>query len=125
MKKLSSIAGLALLGLMLSTLAFAQPSTPTVPIPVPSSTNLAWNHDGVDVDGFRLYIDDGPSVDLGAVTRRQDGSYAVPFPALTPSLHTLGISAYNGAGESGRATLEVRMRAVPTNPTNLHIEEPQ
>lgn len=113
--KITSFALAAVL--FASTVLAQQP----VPAPTPSTTKLAWNHDGVNVDGFRLTIDGGTPTDLGAVTRQADGHYEIAFPALTPGLHTLSLVAYNIAGNSASAVLSVRLVAIPADPTNLRI----
>lgn len=99
--------------------ALASAQTP-VPSPTPATTQLAWNHDGVNLDGFALYVD-GTRSDVGLPTRQPDGSYRIPFPALTPGNHTLEVAAYNLAGESTRITLTVTVVVVPAPPTGLRI----
>lgn len=105
--------------LVLSSASNSFAQTP-VPSPTPSTYNLQWDHDGVNLDGFKFYID-GTVSDLGLVIRRPDGTYRIPFPALTPGTHTLEVSAYNIAGESGKAVLSIRVVVIPADPTNLII----
>lgn len=113
---------LCLLSLLLSLAAPLAAQTP-VPSPIPPTTMLAWDHDGVSVDGFALYVD-GVRSDLALPPRQSDGSYRAPFPALTPGTHTIEIAAYNLAGESTRASLSVRVVVIPSAPSNLRIVLP-
>lgn len=103
--------------LLLPSLASAQ--TP-VPSPTPPSTELAFDHDGVNTDGYAIVVD-GVRQNLGRLTPVADGSYRIPFPALTPGDHTLQIVAYNIAGDATSATLSVRLVVIPSAPTNLRI----
>ena len=120
MKRLLAIGILAVL-----VSAFVVPARVLAqePVPSPTPTNwfLAWDHNGINVDGFKLFIDGGNVFDLGLPTPEPDGKYLSPFPALTPGPHTLEVSAFNVAGESGKATLVVNVVVVPADPTNLII----
>jgi hypothetical protein len=98
--------------------AFAQEP---VPSPTPTTTRLAWNHDGANLAGFRFYIDSGAAQDVGIPSQTPAGLYNIAFPALTPGIHVLEVSAYNQFFESGRASLSVRVVIVPIDPTNLQI----
>ena len=116
--RLSTVSVLTLFWLLCAVPAYAQVP---VPSPTPVTTMLAWDHDGVNVTGFRLRLDGGVPSDLGAVVRQADGHYEIRFPALTPGLHVVAISAYNIAGESGAATLSVQLVVIPATPSNLRI----
>ena len=120
MKRILTIGLLVILSsvLLISTQAFAQEP---VPSPTPANYFLGWNHNGINVDGFKLFIDGGNVFDLGLPTPEPDGKYLSPFPALTPGPHTLEVLAFNVAGESGKAVLVVNVVVVPADPSNLII----
>ena len=119
MKRLLVIGILAVLvSAFVASTAFAQGP---VPSPTPANWFLAWDHNGINVDGFKLFIDGGTGVDLGLPTPQPDGRYQVPFPALTPGTHTLEVAAFNVAGDSGRAVLVIEVVVIPADPTNLGI----
>lgn len=107
----------------LSAAAAAQTPTP-VPSPTPATIMLAWEHDEVNLDGFHLYVDSGTPnatvTDMG-LPPKTGVQFRYPFPALTPGVHQLEVDAYNIAGNSGRASLSVRVVVVPVTPTNFQI----
>lgn len=93
-----------------------------VPSPTPTTYLACWDHDGINVDGFRMFSD-GSQVFSGSPARRPDGSYCTPFPALTPGDHQLAVEAFNIAGPSkGRAVLNVRLVVIPSDAGNVRIE---
>lgn len=87
-----------------------------VPSPTPATTSVAWDHDGVNVDSFKL-LSDGAVVSTMPSTDRK-----AAFPALTPGMHTLVVQACNIAGCASSTPLVVRIVVVPSNPTNIRIE---
>lgn len=105
----------AMLTSMGATAAFAQ--TPVTPTP---TTKLAWDADGFQTEGFNVY--DGIVQIKTAAPTVAGMTYSVPFPALTPGRHTLGVAAFNQVGESGRAvlTVDVIVRP-PSDPFNVRI----
>ena len=79
-----------------------------VPSPTPATTRLAFDHDGVNTDGYRLKIDAEaavaitPTCAVVATVRTCE----LPFPALTPGQHVLVLIAWNIAGETAKAEAE-------------------
>ena len=94
-----------------------------VPSPTPPTTKLAFDHDGLNTDGYRLKVDAlapvaiTPTCAVVASVR----SCELPFPALTPGAHTLTIIAWNIAGEAVSAPFPVTVIVVPTAPANIRI----
>lgn len=86
-----------------------------------ATTRLTWDHDGVNVDRFELKVD-------GLVTTtipfrfELDGSYDTPFPALTPGVHQIIVSACNITGCAESDPFMVRVVVVPAKPSNVRIE---
>jgi len=91
-----------------------------VPSPTPASARLMWDHDGVNTDRYLLIVDGGAPTDLGKPTPTA-GTYAVPFPALTPGNHSLVLCAENIAGRGCTAPLTVALVVVPTMPTQFKV----
>lgn len=91
----------------------------SLPSPVPTTTRLCWDHDGVNLDGFSIYLDATPKVD--AMKPVPVGTtYCIPFPAMTPGSHSITITAYNVKGESAKPapltlTLIINVPAIPSN----------
>lgn len=106
--------------LLLAQIAGAQ--TP-VPSPTPSATRLAWDHDGVNTDGYRLKVDAAAAVDVVATCAVVAGvrTCDTPFPALTPGAHTLLVIAWNIAGETASDPFLVNVIVVPGKAGNLRI----
>ncbi len=90
-------------------------------LPVPTSTYLAFDHDGMNTDGYRLYVDGGAATAL--LITAVNGHWETTFPALTPGPHTLIVRAFNTAGESPDSNvLAVRVVVtIPTAVSNLRI----
>ena len=113
---------LAISALIAATATPALAQTP-VPSPTPPTVRLAFEQDGVNTDGFRLY--DGASQVGGDITGLNPvtgTTYEVPFPALTPGIHNLTAKAFNIAGESPASNvLAVRVVVIPSSPNNLRI----
>ena len=113
--------GVSVIGVLtLGGFGFSLSAQVPVPTPPPPSTQLSWDHDGIDVDGFALVVD-GMRQDLGAVARQPDGSYAIPFPTLTRGNHILVVEAYNVAGRAASGEFQVRVVALPAQPRNLRV----
>jgi hypothetical protein len=105
---------------LLAPVAGAQ--TP-VPSPTPATTKLAFDHDGVNTDGYRLKIDAAAAVAI-TPTCAVVGSVRscdIPFPALTPGAHTLIVIAWNIAGEAQSDPFAVNVIVVPAKATNIRI----
>lgn len=119
---LALILGFALFGL--ASMASAQTTVTN-----PTGTKLEWNHDQVGLDqaggGFRLYIADQVGTALGQVdvpyVKSANNLFSAPFPAMTPGLRTLNVTAYNQFAESLKSnTISVRL-VVITAPTNFKL----
>jgi hypothetical protein len=78
-----------------------------LPLPIPTTTKLGWDHDGINVTGFRVIIDNIPT-ELGlpprnnTITISNPSNYTVPLPALTAGSHILIVQAYNATGPAMR-----------------------
>jgi hypothetical protein len=91
-----------------------------VPSPTPSTTRLAWTHDGVNTDRYELSVD-GAITDLGPLTPYSGTEYRIPFPALTPGSHTLIVRACNVAGCAASEPFPVQVVVQPAAPAALRI----
>jgi hypothetical protein len=100
----------------------ASAQTP-VPSPTPASTRLAFDHDGVNTDGYKLAIDGGVSTVVVAACAvvASVRTCDVPFPALTPGAHSLVVLAFNAAGEAASDPFAVVMFVQPAKAVNLRI----
>lgn len=108
---------LVVVGALLLALAGSVGTASAQDVALPSATGLAWDHDGLNVDAFYLVVDDVEQTVAIAADARQ-----VPFPALTPGVHTLSIVAGNATARSPRSNvLTVRVLVVPVSPTNFRI----
>lgn len=127
MRKITLTILITLLICVFSTIAEAQNSPQVIPLPIPPTTRLGWNHDGMNITGFRLIIDGKPT-NLGIVPRTPITAtvpvpYVVPFPAMTPGNHIIVVQAYNG-GTDGMISNELQVVigvTAPTAPTQLTI----
>lgn len=88
-----------------------------VPSPPPATLRLAWDHDGINTDLFKVLADGVVVTDNIPSTAR-----AVAFPALTPGNHSLTVQACNLAGCSSSAPLLVVVVVMPAPATNLRLE---
>ena len=83
--------------------AAQQPTAPTPPVD-PSS--ISFEHDGVGVKGYALYIADAQGlairIDVGLLRRDKSGKVVAPLPPLPPGTYSVDVVAYNQAGESPR-----------------------
>ena len=103
-------------GIILFGTAIACAQVP-VPSPTPGATRLAWDHDGANTDGYRIYEGTAVLIDNIPATDRQTA-----FPALTPGVHALVARAFNVAGESVDSNvLSVRLVVIPTSPGNFRV----
>lgn len=111
-----SIQILALVALLLAPVsAVAQP------VPATPTSQLAFDHDGVDTAGYELQVDGGAWTPVG-VTVQQTGVRVMNLPALTPGPHTLAVRACGPGGCSGPSNaLEVQLVVVPSVPTQLRL----
>lgn len=121
--KIARVAALVGLVLVLAVPGIARAQTP-VPSPTPATTKLAFDHDGVNVSGYKLQVDAGEKLPVVA-TCTGEGSVRtceIPFPALTPGPHTLVVIAWNLAGEAASDPFAVTVVVVPTKPVNIRIK---
>ena len=93
-------------------------------VPLPTTSKLSWDHDGVNTDGYKLQIDGGEKLAVTATCAITSGvrSCEIPFPALTPGNHTLIVIAWNIAGEAGSDPFAVTVVVVPAKPVNIRIK---
>lgn len=110
---------------------YAQTPTPTPALDVKLTYNLVWEHDGLNVTTFSLWIDDAtltlpPTTSYGMVNKRADGTFAAPLPTLTVGKHTLYMYAGNADAISSAVSLEVvveeRRILVPNPIGGMRIE---
>ena len=107
---------LALLALLLAPV-----SVQAQPVPATPTSQLAFDHDGVDTSGYELQVDGGAWAPVG-VTVQQTGVRVMNLPALTPGPHTLAVRACGPGGCSGPSnTLDVQLVVVPSVPTQLRL----
>lgn len=90
-----------------------------VPSPVPSTTKIAWQHDGLRVESWKLRVDSVESTI--SVTHEPDTSWTTPFPAMTPGNHTIEVAACNIAGCSWSDPLGVVLVVIPNKPLQLTV----
>ena len=95
----------------------------------PTATKLQWTHDGVGLrgepsPGFRIYITDQGSVQLGQVDVPfvdTVPNFEAPFPAMTPGLRNLYVTAFNAFTESTPSNIVSVRLVVITAPTNFKL----
>lgn len=113
----SQIPILALLALLLASVGAAAQA------PVGPTSQLTFDHNGVDVDRFESQVDGGAWTTLAAV-KGPGETFSAPLPSLTPGPHTIAVRACGdvAVGCSGPSNvLSVRMVIVPSAPTDLRI----
>lgn len=99
----------------------ASAQTP-VPSPTPPTTYIAFEHDGVNTDGYRLRVDDVTTLVTPTCTGvAAERLCTIPFPALTPGNHTLWVIAFNAAGEASSDPFPVTVFVQPAKPANIRI----
>lgn len=86
----------------------------------PGTAQLAWDHDGINVDSFVVSVDGQDQTPIPFVAS-PNGTYTTAFPALTPGLHTLRVAACNIAGCRQSDPFDVNVVVVPSQPTGLRI----
>jgi hypothetical protein len=110
MKTLLIASGIVLMASMASA------QTP-VPSPTPPTVKIAWDADGINTDGYKLFDDT-----VVILANIPPNLREIPFPALTPGAHNLFLKAFNTAGDSGPSNvLAVRVVVIPSAPTNMRI----
>lgn len=104
--------------LILPGLAQAQTQ---VPSPIPPTTKLAWDHDGINTDRYLIIVDNNsPIIDVGKPTPVGQ-TYETAFPPLTPGQHTLVVCAENIAGRGCSQPFPVSVVVIPSAPASLRI----
>jgi hypothetical protein len=117
----------ALCLLLIPALGFAQTPNKKVGYPVPPSTYIGFDHDGINTETYGIIIDGGPRtvvnpVRLGPVAGSATlYEYEFPFPPMTPGLHTFTVDACNFAGCGVSDPFVVELVALPGRPSNLRL----
>jgi hypothetical protein len=117
--------------MLIATSTYAQVTPP--PIPTSTSKFLAWDQDAsslIEAQGltYKYYADSSTTgVVLPNVTCIGTASpfqCQVAFPAFTPGVHTLAITASNIAGESVKSIppLNFSFVVIPGTPRNITIK---
>lgn len=88
-----------------------------------ASYRVVWEHDGIDVEGFKLYVNKTLKADLGAVARQTNGTYTVPLPTnLARGDNMFEVTAYSINGESVPSNaVSRRVVGTPNRATNLDV----
>jgi len=109
--------------LLVLLLALPVSAQTPVPSPTPPTTRLAFDHDGVNTDGYKLQIDSQAAAVVTATCAVVSAvrTCEIPFPALTPGAHTLVLIAWNIAGEAASAPFAVTVVVIPAVPVNIRI----
>jgi hypothetical protein len=117
MRNRIAVVVIMLVGVLLcwSPAAFAQP----VEVPANTALTVAWDHDGANTDGFKVYIDGAHIATVNAAAR------TAPLSPLTPgTTHVIEISAFNTEAEVRSVPLSVYVkRPRPMPPINPRITE--
>lgn len=92
-----------------------------VPSPIPATTRLAFDHDGLNTDRYELVVNAQAPVDLGRLAPVTGQTYEIPFPALTPGQHTLLVRACNISGCAASPPFPVSVIVQPSAPSPLRI----
>ncbi len=101
------------------TLAAAQSSTTIVPSPTPTTTRLMWDHDGLNVESWKLHLD--ATEEPITPTKEAAEAWSIPFPALTPGEHVLKVSACNIGGCGTSDPFAVKVVVIPAKPSALRV----
>jgi len=120
-KRLMVVLSCFLVCLLLPVTGWAQPATP-VPIPTPSTTMIAFDHDGINTDGYKIKIDTAAAVAITPTcVPGPPRTCEFPFPAMTPGNHSFVVIAWNIAGEAASAPYAVSMVVVPMVPISIRV----
>ena len=110
---------------VLTVLALAMPASAQTPVPSPTppTTLIAFDHDGVNTDGYRIKIDAAAAVAVTPTCAVVGAARTCEFtfPAMTPGNHTLWIIAWNAAGEGTSVPFAVTVFVAPVAPGNIRI----
>lgn len=113
------------LGLMvIAALLVAGVAQAQTPVPSPTTQKLAFDHDGLNTDGYRLKIDAATATVITPTCAVVSSvrTCELPFPALTPGPHTLVLVAFNAAGEASSDPFAVLVFVAPVKPANVRIK---
>lgn len=104
------------------TVTDAQTTTVSDAIKVNTAFSLAWDHDGVDTDGYQVYVNGTAQYTL-PVSALVSGTASVKFPVGLPKgTYVFEIHAYNSLGEGVSVPLSLSVtQGNPTNPKNPRI----
>jgi hypothetical protein len=81
---------------------------------------IGWDHDGLNLDGFKVYVNGGtePVVTLDSAARTVSG----PDLGLISGEYTITVSAFNAAAESVAAELTINVvTEAPAAPDNFRV----
>lgn len=113
---LMSVGVLLLCGL--SAPLYGQTSTVTVG----QAFTLAWDHDGQNTAGYRLFLDNVQVAEIPVSALTAGTARATNLTVATRGTHLFEVAAYNADRESTRAGLTVTgVLPTPSTPTNLQI----
>lgn len=110
MRTLRTALVTALLLALLAVSTFAQ----TPEVPAGAAVTFRFLHNGVDTDGYRLFVDGakfGPDIPRSALTA--DGVVDVKHPGFARGTHTAQASAFNADGENKSAVLTFTAKGQP------------
>ena len=124
MRMVQAVRGMVVTGLVTVAVLIgsAQPVTAqTTAVPANTAFQLQFAHDGVNVTGYRCYVDGKPAgADLPA-SARVGGTVTCTVPGQSVGAHTVQAAAFNTFGETRSATLAFTTGTPPAAPTNLQI----
>lgn len=101
--------------LALACLLWASTASAQTVVPANQPVTLAWDSDGVNVSGFKVYVDDAAPILVPA----SDRSVKV---TLASGTHTIVVSAYNPDAETKSPALsQIAKQPAPNAPTQLRF----